>query len=338
VKALLRILSGDDRNAVIDLADGTFQIGRDEDAEIKINSRQVSRKHARIVLVGEEARIVDNESANGTLVNGEAVKHAVLHDGDRIQIGEVVFEFHVKAARAAVSIPKNDREARTVRRATQPIQVGEGPEPARIRLPSGLNLTMVPVLTVVLSVVFGAIAYVAGTTYKSVLRSRLEKEAMRHASILVRNLAERNREDLRLGNELLLDVDAVLREKGVREATIVNAKGRIVAPVSKLAQLDNDPFTIEALAQPSDREIAPGPRLPDGTHVFVHPIRAYHDKTGAYVTLGAAKLVFAPADAVGSLGELNRLVALMMLGSVLAAAVVSWLVARFLRSLDRGAT
>jgi signal transduction histidine kinase/CheY-like chemotaxis protein len=64
-------------------------IGRDPQASIMIASKDVSRQHAQIIrLAGAHWMIKDLDSANGTQVNGVAVKSNVLQFGDRIQIGE----------------------------------------------------------------------------------------------------------------------------------------------------------------------------------------------------------------------------------------------------------
>jgi two-component system cell cycle response regulator len=47
----------------------------------------VSRRHARVVQAGGEVRIEDLDSANGTFVNGQSIRSAALHDGDKIQMG-----------------------------------------------------------------------------------------------------------------------------------------------------------------------------------------------------------------------------------------------------------
>jgi pSer/pThr/pTyr-binding forkhead associated (FHA) protein len=52
----------------------------------------VSRMHAEVRLAPEAVTLVDLDSANGTLVNGqrcEPLKPAVLHHGDVIQIGRL---------------------------------------------------------------------------------------------------------------------------------------------------------------------------------------------------------------------------------------------------------
>ena len=62
-------------------------IGRDAGCDIMIPSRQVSRRHARLVVTGEGTSIEDLGSKNGTHLNGETVGEiAILNDGDMIQI------------------------------------------------------------------------------------------------------------------------------------------------------------------------------------------------------------------------------------------------------------
>jgi DNA-binding winged helix-turn-helix (wHTH) protein len=62
-------------------------IGRDMDCEIMIPSRQVSRKHARLITTESGVSIEDLGSKNGTHLNGTMLSDPViLKDGDVIQI------------------------------------------------------------------------------------------------------------------------------------------------------------------------------------------------------------------------------------------------------------
>jgi DNA-binding winged helix-turn-helix (wHTH) protein len=76
------------------LTDGEYVLGRDPDLELFLDSRDISRRHARIRIIGEEATIEDLESKNGTFV-GERRLEAVtpLADGDSIRIGSVQLTF-----------------------------------------------------------------------------------------------------------------------------------------------------------------------------------------------------------------------------------------------------
>jgi hypothetical protein len=81
-------------DAIFELTGGeNYLIGRDKDAEVKILSNSVSRKHARIDATGKEAVLIDLGSANGTQVNGTSVSRHPLREGDQIKMGKVVLRF-----------------------------------------------------------------------------------------------------------------------------------------------------------------------------------------------------------------------------------------------------
>jgi hypothetical protein len=62
-------------------------IGRDEDCNIVIPSRQVSRRHAIFSHTKEGISLEDLESKNGTYCNGKLIdRQVVLQDGDLVQI------------------------------------------------------------------------------------------------------------------------------------------------------------------------------------------------------------------------------------------------------------
>jgi hypothetical protein len=73
-------------------------IGRSGQANICIESSLLSRKHVEIRKQGPEFRLKDLDSANGVYLNGVRVHSVGLHEGDTIQIGDVVFIFHEGSA------------------------------------------------------------------------------------------------------------------------------------------------------------------------------------------------------------------------------------------------
>jgi DNA-binding winged helix-turn-helix (wHTH) protein len=76
------------------LAQGMTVIGRAEDATVRIDAGGVSRHHARIVVSGDEARVEDLASKNGTFVGGKPVAGScVLRDGDEIRVGPLALTF-----------------------------------------------------------------------------------------------------------------------------------------------------------------------------------------------------------------------------------------------------
>lgn len=70
------------------LDEGENLIGRDPGARVQIEHGKVSRRHARIVIEGERARIEDLGSKNGTYVNGRLLKRpARVASGAEILVG-----------------------------------------------------------------------------------------------------------------------------------------------------------------------------------------------------------------------------------------------------------
>ncbi len=64
-----------------------FLIGRDDDCDIVLSERQVSRHHAEIRWQNSQYILSDLNSKNGTCLNGQEIDGPVsLQDGDEIQI------------------------------------------------------------------------------------------------------------------------------------------------------------------------------------------------------------------------------------------------------------
>ena len=70
-----------------------FSIGRNDSADLTIDSTRVSREHALISQHGKKYFIRDLGSTNGTFVNGEQIEESPLVDGDLLAIANVEFTF-----------------------------------------------------------------------------------------------------------------------------------------------------------------------------------------------------------------------------------------------------
>jgi pSer/pThr/pTyr-binding forkhead associated (FHA) protein len=64
-------------------------VGRVEDNIFQITDASVSSHHAEIILRGAEVLIKDNNSTNGTYINGEKISEAVLQPGQTLRFGQV---------------------------------------------------------------------------------------------------------------------------------------------------------------------------------------------------------------------------------------------------------
>jgi EAL domain-containing protein (putative c-di-GMP-specific phosphodiesterase class I) len=77
----------------IELDHFPFRIGRCSTANFVVYSRQVSKEHAEVIVAGEEFRIRDAGSTNGTFVNGQRVVEAPLNNGDIVHVAHKEFRF-----------------------------------------------------------------------------------------------------------------------------------------------------------------------------------------------------------------------------------------------------
>lgn len=75
------------------LAASVMLIGRDEDADIRVDEPLVSRAHARIEKRGGAYFVLDLGSTNLTKVNGEPVRERELRDGDELHFARARCRF-----------------------------------------------------------------------------------------------------------------------------------------------------------------------------------------------------------------------------------------------------
>jgi DNA-binding winged helix-turn-helix (wHTH) protein len=79
---------------LVPLLPGENVVGREPGCTVTIRSDLVSRRHARIVVSGERATLMDLGSKNGTLLGGRPIgREAELADGDEIRIGPALLVY-----------------------------------------------------------------------------------------------------------------------------------------------------------------------------------------------------------------------------------------------------
>lgn len=96
-KASLVCLSGWEIGREIGLASTETLFGRSVEAKVIMNVPSVSREHAKVSVHAEgvdmQYKVVDLNSRNGTYVNNNRITEAILANGDKVQMGDVVFKF-----------------------------------------------------------------------------------------------------------------------------------------------------------------------------------------------------------------------------------------------------
>jgi diguanylate cyclase (GGDEF)-like protein len=101
LRPILISIRGELLAAPIPLERDVVLIGRALEADVRLNDSKASRLHAKITSEVDTAtgglifKVKDLGSTNGTLVNGRVISEYVLHDGDKILIGDHLFRFEL---------------------------------------------------------------------------------------------------------------------------------------------------------------------------------------------------------------------------------------------------
>lgn len=101
----------DGESMIHSLEPGTTTLGRHPDSIIVLDCPSVSGHHAIIELQDDGCLVIDQQSSNGTRVNGATVEEARLKEGDRVAFGDIQAVFYageappVGAAPAAAPAP-----------------------------------------------------------------------------------------------------------------------------------------------------------------------------------------------------------------------------------------
>ena len=119
MQAKLHLVKGNPKGKQVDIPEGTLTVGRAEDRDLIIASTRVSRQHCDFINAEGGVTLRDNNSGNGTLVNGTKIAEQKLEPGDQVTIGPLTFVVEIdgvkeKAAPAAAppSKPKPDAAAK----------------------------------------------------------------------------------------------------------------------------------------------------------------------------------------------------------------------------------
>ena len=94
-----------DGTAPIDLVKDLTLFGRDEDCDIRIDHKGVSKLHCVVVKTDGLLLIRDLGSTNGTRVNGQRIRRAALLPNDQLGIANMSYQVKFGAELEAVLAP-----------------------------------------------------------------------------------------------------------------------------------------------------------------------------------------------------------------------------------------
>jgi pSer/pThr/pTyr-binding forkhead associated (FHA) protein len=90
----LEIVKGEQSGSIIPIQ-GNFYIGRGSENQFRLSDTRISRQHVCFKYAQGAWFIQDQNSKDGTFVNGQKVPATRLNPGDQIRIGDTEFIFQV---------------------------------------------------------------------------------------------------------------------------------------------------------------------------------------------------------------------------------------------------
>ncbi len=88
----IRVLSGVREGDIIPLREGQTVLGRASTVDVQLKTPGVSKTHCKLQVQNGQLIITDLNSSNGSFVNGMQVKTAVLKNGDKISLHDVLIQ------------------------------------------------------------------------------------------------------------------------------------------------------------------------------------------------------------------------------------------------------
>ena len=88
-----------------ELTETITTIGRAPENTMQLDDPSVSGRHAQLEQIGEEFRLADLDSTNGTRVNGDLITSTILRVGDRIRFGKLEACYECEAPDQAQPLP-----------------------------------------------------------------------------------------------------------------------------------------------------------------------------------------------------------------------------------------
>ncbi len=262
----------------VELDDGEFIIGRDANCNIVLDSEHVSRRHCALRVKGDSISLRDLGSANGTFLNGIAIKDEVsLSDGDILTIGDIEIVCN--------NLPDKKHLFKIQKFDTGLI----------LSIPSKLRVTLITLPIIGITYIF-MMLYMYNAGLKAIKNS-----SVKAADQIVLTLAYKNAQHLAKGNYLLLETENINNISGVKNAVVTDISLKVLSPLNTSNLFINDPQS-RAAASASSEEVFRSPLSSDGLMILAAPIRIFDNKEGIYKTIGVARIIFSPSDYAAAAG------------------------------------
>ena len=146
---------------------GSHHIGREQGNEIVLNDPLVSKRHARIDVTANGVRLIDLNSANGVLLDGEPVTRLDVAGGESLVLGDTTITLAISGGRGAeVRRPAGPIKFLRSPRVEKRYGGAEYPGPD---VPSEVDSQPFPWLAMIAPVVMGAVMFAVTRSAMSIM-------------------------------------------------------------------------------------------------------------------------------------------------------------------------
>jgi pSer/pThr/pTyr-binding forkhead associated (FHA) protein len=188
----------------ITLPEGAHTIGRTLESTLRLEGEEVSRTHARLLVRSTQCEIVDENSRNGTFINGKKIKAHYLCNGDIIQVGKFNLQFISDTSKPHLSIASG-------------LEAKKHSQKSKF----------------IIFILIAFLIFISGLTYY--YKTAGQEDTAKLAEITAQYIAEKIKEDLYLGEYDLLDLSNIPQNVGRIAIWDRNGILRVYKP------LDNNP-------------------------------------------------------------------------------------------------
>lgn len=207
----IQILKNRRLQKTLQLANGTYTMGRSADADIVLADSAVSKNHATLTIDIDNFHITDNGSSNGIFLYGKKFIEKTFKNSFEIEVKP----FTIRTADAVQ--PEPDEKPGVATDSIRNFSINN----------IKFSLFLIFGITMLLTVLIGYLPL------KKQTESIARQEMLKSGILLTRYLAEMNRPFLEAGQHTLVRTSPVRLEDGVIYAFVVDAHGRILAPHEK---------------------------------------------------------------------------------------------------------
>ena len=340
----IKFLSGSMAGQEIHLQKGLVILGKEDSCQVSIPDSGISKKHAQITVRDENILIEDLDSSNGTYVEGKQIYSHILNTGDRVALGNVVFEVRKKQQAQPLShpymspYPSSQPMAAEGAQSTMP-QDKVNVEGVQKKVTGYLHNVVLPgvyklaewvefkwvVGIFVIGFIF-LVTFFSSFPLIQILRSSVEQESLNNAESIAITLEKLNRTPLQKGLETALNVSYAQRRPGVTKALIISAvSGRILAPAELAHSYPKIPFIHKA--RKLDKVTVE--KIDSSTVAAMAPIRFYNPKTGENNPMAYSVVIYD----MGALTKGNAQTISLMVQNLFIACVLGLIIFFFLINL-----